>query len=326
MRTPGGLSILLLVAGCASSRSPLELRVDLARLRLEPGREARVEARLVNTGSKPVRIHEDSTLNYMLTCRLPGDAPGEPSVGYGTGPSGIVWGGVADGTPDPGDPLYCKRYPPESIELAAGGARPYAVVVTVPARCIEGDGELEIGFHAPDDGRRCAGMWFGDVGPKTRDVPIRHAIAGGRAAPRGSPAAIVCHLSPDPEPGAASFEIALRNPGRAAWRASGIPALEAVTETADGEQSFWAPLRLTQPAAALPDGEAERVEVAAGGDLRRLARLDELAWGESSGPWPAMTFSELPPGRYRLTLSMEILGGRSWKFGCDTATFEISAP
>jgi hypothetical protein len=46
-------------------------------------------------------------------------------------------------------------------------------VVEIPAECAAGAAELEVSFHAPDDGRHCPGIAFGDTRTIRRRVEIR---------------------------------------------------------------------------------------------------------------------------------------------------------
>jgi hypothetical protein len=85
---------------------------------------------------------------------------------------GSVWGGVADRTPDPADPKYCRRYPPKTRDIQPGETMTLVTVVEVPLECAAGDAELALSFHAPDDGRHCAGIWVGDTRAIRRRVQI----------------------------------------------------------------------------------------------------------------------------------------------------------
>ena len=84
-----------------------------------------------------------------------------------------MWGGVTDRAPDPADPKFCRAYPPETMILLPGETVTLGTVVDVPVECVAGDAELGVSFHAPDDGRHCPGISFGDTRTIRRRVEIR---------------------------------------------------------------------------------------------------------------------------------------------------------
>jgi hypothetical protein len=134
---------VLLASGCASSRSPLRLRILTQDLSLTPGGERPVEALLVNTGKTDLRLIEGAAPNYMVTCRRSIDPPGRWGLGFGSPIEGSVYGGITDRTPDPTDPHDCRYNPPKAFTLAAGESLPLTLLAAVPSRCEDDFGHVD---------------------------------------------------------------------------------------------------------------------------------------------------------------------------------------
>lgn len=171
MRVVAALSLLLV--GCAHGRLPLHVKVVTPDLRLVAGASQRLDVEVANPTRKAVRVQRDASLQYMLSCRREGDPRRGWSMGIGSPMEGSVWGGVTDSTPDPADPKYCREYPPKTMVMLPGETVTLRTDVEVPAECAVGNAELGVYFHAPDDGRHCAGIWFGDTRSVRRRVEIR---------------------------------------------------------------------------------------------------------------------------------------------------------
>jgi len=316
----------LLASGCATSRSPLRLRLLTRDLSLAPGGERPVEAVLVNTGKTDLRFEKGAALRYLVSCRLSTSPPGRWDIASVSPVEGTLWGGVTDRKPDPGDPYYCRMYPPKTLLLPAGASLPLTALVVAPRRCIEGDAELALSFTASDDGRKCPGIWSGEIDHKTLRVSIRRPGLQGASRPTASPAVLACGLSATTGEEGPSVEISIRNPTSAAWRASAIPSLELVPES-DPESLFWAPFQLSEPPAPFPADQADHLDLPPRSELSRTVKLGDLAWtrGDESD-WPATPLRKLPTGRYLVRMRMEVLGGRSWEFRCREASVELRAP
>jgi hypothetical protein len=169
------VALCVLLTGCAHDRLPLRLKLVTPEpeLTFVAGASRGLDVVVANEGRKPVRVQRNARLQNMLSCRREGDPPGQWGMGVGSPMEGSVWGGVTDRTPDPADPKYCREYPPETMVLAPGETVTLGTMVEVPAECAAGDAELEVSFHAPDDGRHCAGISFGDTRAIRRRVEIR---------------------------------------------------------------------------------------------------------------------------------------------------------
>jgi hypothetical protein len=68
--------VALLASGCATSQSPLRLRILTRDLSLTPGGERPVEAVLVNTGKTDLQFEKGAALSYIVSCRLSTSPPG----------------------------------------------------------------------------------------------------------------------------------------------------------------------------------------------------------------------------------------------------------
>lgn len=298
------------VSGCAE-RMPFKLQIQPPAEALVTGDERRVEAVLSNTSKRPLRFTEDAKLRYSLSCRRPIDAPGEGAIMTGTAMEGGVWGGITDVKTDPDDPLFCRSHPPKTVDVQPGGTLPLAATIETPRECIAGEAELEVLFTAPDFGRRCPGIWYGETPPLKRNVQIRHA-GGDEIAPTASPAVLQCSLSGGR--GGASLRLTLHNPTAQAWRASVVPSIDLVPE-ADPDSHYWAPL--------LAAGSA-LMELDAGAASSREIALGELRWTEVFGRDREIALEDLPAGRYTASLWMEVVGGKSWELRCPTATVGLA--
>lgn len=166
------LAAALLGAACAG-RAPVRLEVPTAALALPAGGRAPFAVVLVNPGRRPVTLADVGGLGWTLACHTADQPPGADwGIGFGGPVTGVVFGGVADATPTPDDPKFCRLAPPETLTLAAGERRTLATEVEAPAECLPGAGELEISFAAHDDGRRCPGIWHGTTKTVKRPVTI----------------------------------------------------------------------------------------------------------------------------------------------------------
>jgi len=166
-------ALCLLLTGCAHGRLPLHLNLVTPELSFVAGASQRLDVVVANQGRKTVRVQRNARLQYGLSCRVQGDPRKGWGMGVGSPMEGSVWGGVTDRAPDPADPKYCRAYPPETMVLLPGETVSLSTVVEVPVECAAGDAELGVYFHAPDDGRHCAGISFGDTPTIRRRVEIR---------------------------------------------------------------------------------------------------------------------------------------------------------
>ena len=166
-------ALCLFLTGCAHDRLAIHLKLVTPELSFVAGASRRLDVVVANETRKPVRVQRNARLQNMLSCRREGDPPGQWGMGVGSPIEGSVWGGVTDRAPDPADPKYCRAYPPETMVLVPGETVTLGTVVNVPAECAAGEAELEVSFHAPDDGRHCAGISFGDSRSVRRRVEIR---------------------------------------------------------------------------------------------------------------------------------------------------------
>jgi len=317
---------LLLAREGATSQSPLRLRVLTRGLSLAPGGEVRVTASLTNTGKTTLRFEQGSGLHYLVFCRRPIDPPGKWGMATGSSIQGGVYGGRADAVPDPTDPYDCRSNPPKTFMLPAGESLPLTVVVGTPSRCVEGEAEVHFTFVGQDYGRKCPGIWYGEMGQTVRPATIRRRGTRG-ASPAGvSPASLTCALSTLAAEDGPSLQLTLRNPTNTAWRALAVPSLELVSEREAGIL-YWAPFRLSGPPAPLQADEADRIDLPPQGELSRVVKLRALAWSEDyAAGWPAAPLQTLPAGWYHVQMRMEILGGKSWEFRCGAASFELPSP
>ncbi|HEV7668908.1 MAG TPA: hypothetical protein VGS22_10310 [Thermoanaerobaculia bacterium] len=322
MRAALFLVLATLTTGAAvasEAPAPLKLSILTKDLSLTIGGELRVEAVLSNSGSADLRLEKGAALRYLVLCRTAGTAPGQ--WGLGTG-SPIVGGAYGGG---PSDPQECRENPPETSVLRAGERLPLATVVKVPARCVEGQASLKLSFASvPEVGRDCPGIWHGELGGPPRQVPIHHRITGKRT-PTGSPADLRCTLSAAAEEPGPRFRLTLENSTANAWRARAIPSVELAFQS-DPQTIDWAPLRLADPPSPLPADQAESLDLPPHGTLSRTLDLSALSWGDDFSGWPAAPLSTLPEGSYQATVRMEILGGKSWEFVCETMSLDLHAP
>ena len=169
-------ALCLLLAGCAHDRLPIHLKLATPELSFVAGASQRLDVAVANQSRKTVRVQRNGGLRYGLSCRRESDPPGKRGMEVASPIEGSVWGGVADRAPDPADPKFCRAYPPETMILLPGETVTLGTLVEVPAECAAGDAKLEVSFHAPDDGRHCPGISFGDTPTIRRRVEIRESL------------------------------------------------------------------------------------------------------------------------------------------------------
>jgi len=286
------------------------------------GGSHRVEAILSNHGKTDYRFEKGSGLYYSIGCHRSIDPPKplESAIGAVSGVVGGVFGGVADMRPDPTDPFYCRAAPPAVITLPAGGSLPFSTFVDVPSRCVEGSAEVEVYFSALDSGRKCPGIWQGEVGHVKHRVPLRHLGEEERIAPTASPAALKCSLAMD----GPNLTVKLKNPSAKPWRARTVPALELLLREEINITLYWSPLSLAEPPGPLPIDRTDLLDLPAHGELVRTVSLVDLPWSEDySGKWPTQRLEKLPQGSYQVRMRLEVLGGKSWEFHCGVASYEL---
>lgn len=303
----------LLAVGCAA-RAPFEVRVLTPEVVVEPGGEARVEGELTNTGKTTLRFTTDAKLRTAFSCRRPIDPPGGGGLITGSAFEGGVWGGVTDVKPDPDDPLFCRSFPPSTIEVKPGASLRLVATAEVPSSCVEAPAELEVVFGAPDFSRRCPGYWYGKTKPVRPRAFVRRLEAGDATSPSASPKALRCSLSAVGT-GRPSLRFELENPGPGRWRARVRPSFDLVP-AADPDRGYWAPV----PVAAGGDV----VDLEPGGEWARTVALAGLAWAIDYSPRPESSFDAFSPGRYTASLWLEVVGGKSWELVCPTAEVEIA--
>jgi hypothetical protein len=169
---------------------------------------------------------------------------------------------------------------------------PFSTLVEPPSECIEGEAELDVYFSAPDFGRKCPGIWQGQVGHVKRRVPLRHPGEEERIAPTASPGVLECSLSA----AGPNVTLKLHNPTDRAWRARTVPTLELVPR-GDFAFAHWSPLSLGDPPAPLAIDQTELLDLPAHGDLVRTVNLSDLAWSEDFlSEWPSGRLDTLPEG------------------------------
>jgi hypothetical protein len=164
------------LVACAAQRPPVRVQVVSLPPSLVPGESSQLDALVVNRTKTMLRVERGSALRVALSCRRAIDPPGQRGLGTESGIEGGVYGGRTHGASDPADPHGCRSNPPPVLAIPAGGTLPLTALVETPLGCVDGEAELEISFAAPDHGRRCPGIWYGETPPLARRAQVRRRM------------------------------------------------------------------------------------------------------------------------------------------------------